>query len=40
MHPSRALTPEVLASAYGAGVNPIAHDHAPHAAPPPGVERR
>jgi zinc transport system ATP-binding protein len=40
MHPSRALTPDVLASAYGAGVNAIAHDHAPHAATPPDAERR
>jgi zinc transport system ATP-binding protein len=40
MHPSRALTPDVLASAYGAGVNPIAHDHATDAATPPDAERR
>jgi len=30
MHPTRALTADVLASAYGTGVDAIAHDHGPH----------
>jgi zinc transport system ATP-binding protein len=40
MHPSRALTAEVLESAYGSGVNAIAHDHGPDAAAPRDPERR
>jgi len=30
MHPTRALTADMLASAYGTGVDAIAHDHGPH----------
>jgi len=34
MHPSRALTAELIESAYGPGLNAIAHDHGAHATPP------
>ena len=40
MHPTRALTADVLQSAYGAGIDPILHDHGPHAATPTDRERR
>jgi zinc transport system ATP-binding protein len=33
MHPSRALTADLIESAYGPSVSAIAHDHGAHAAP-------
>jgi len=40
MHASRALTADLIESAYGPAIDAIAHDHAPHGPPAPEEDSR